>query len=153
MSTRLNLACGSKAKKGWINLDLVKQDGVDVVHDLDVFPWPFDDSSMTEIEAWDIFEHVDHPCEFMVECHRVLRPGRYLHIHTSYFLNPESFTDPTHKRFCTPNTFDYWVEGTFLQQNYGVAYGNVLYEMVDLHIDKTNYLDVTMRKISGGSGK
>lgn len=146
---KLNLACGAYPKKGYVNLDLVKQDGVDIVHDLDMFPWPFEDGSATTIEAWDIFEHVDKPLEFMAECHRVLKTGRFLHIHTGWVGNPESFTDPTHKRFPTQNTFDYWVPGTFLHEHYGKAYGghDHPFEKIDIHIDDTKYMDVTLRKL------
>lgn len=31
---RLNLGCGRDIKKGWINLDILKLPGVDVVYDL-----------------------------------------------------------------------------------------------------------------------
>ena len=38
---KLHLGCGKVIKKGFINLDSVKLKGVDVVHNLDVYPWPF----------------------------------------------------------------------------------------------------------------
>ena len=38
---RLNIGCGKKNKNGYINLDLLKLPNVDVVHDLNQFPWPF----------------------------------------------------------------------------------------------------------------
>lgn len=148
--TKLNLACGSKPRKGFINLDIAKIEGVDVVWDLDLIPWCFEDETITAIEAWDIFEHVKDSLGFMAECHRILKPGRQLHIHTGYYANPNSFTDPTHVRFPTQNTFDYWVPGTFLYDTYGDAYGGHKhpFEKVDIHVDDTNYLDVTLRKLS-----
>ena len=33
-----------------------------------------------------------------------------------------AFTDPTHKRFCTERTFEYWVKGTEFNSFYGPAY-------------------------------
>lgn len=146
---KLQLACGQRPKPGFINTDMVKLDGVDVVHDLNVTPWPWDDNTFTLVEGFDIFEHVDNPIAFITECHRILKPGKYLHLHTSYWRNPDSYTDPTHKRFCTENTFDYWCEGTFLYERYNLAYGAVNFEKIDVHVGADNYLDVTLKKTSG----
>jgi SAM-dependent methyltransferase len=119
---KLNLGCGSRPEPGWVNLDSVAQPGVDVVHDLDAFPWPFEDGEAEEIRAFDVYEHVNHPLEFMAECHRVLHSGGLLFIHTSYWKNRCSYTDPTHKRFLTEDSFDYWVPGTQYHARYGPAY-------------------------------
>lgn len=42
-----------------VNLDRVALPGIDVVHDLDVGPWPFEDGAASSIEAKDVFEHVN----------------------------------------------------------------------------------------------
>ena len=41
MMKKLNLGCGTDIKKGYINLDVAKLDGVDVVHDINRLPLPF----------------------------------------------------------------------------------------------------------------
>lgn len=146
---RLNLGAGSQPREGYVNVDTVQQDGIDVVWDLNKVPWCWEDNSVTAIEAFDIFEHVDDPIAFMTECHRILKLGKYLHIHTGYYLNPDSFTDPTHKRFPTENTFDYWCKGTYLKERYGKAYGDVTFEKTDLHVGPDKYLDVTLKKLAG----
>jgi SAM-dependent methyltransferase len=119
---RLNLGCGSQPEQGWVNLDAADIPGVDVVHDLDAFPWPFKDGEAEEIKAFDVYEHVNDPLGFMAECHRVLQPGGLLYIHTAYWKNEDSYRDPTHKRFLTEGSFDYWIPGTYLNQRYGAAY-------------------------------
>jgi SAM-dependent methyltransferase len=119
---KLNLGCGSLPERGWVNVDLADLPGVDVVHDLDVFPWPWEDGSIERIKAYDIFEHIARPLEFMRECHRVLRAGGILDIHTCYWRSQNAFTDPTHLRACTEETFDYWIPGTYLHGRYGAAY-------------------------------
>lgn len=40
---RLHVGCGNEVLPGWVNHDLVALPGVDVVQDLDSYPWPFDD--------------------------------------------------------------------------------------------------------------
>lgn len=119
---RLNLGAGSRAEKEFVNVDSYLQPGIDIVHDLDVFPWPWPDNSVSYIKAFDVYEHVEYPLEFMAECHRILEPRGTLYIHTAHWKNQSSFNDPTHKRFLTENSFDYWIPGTSLNERYGAAY-------------------------------
>lgn len=118
----LHLGCGQKPVAGRINVDMVDMPGVDVVHDLDVYPWPWLDGSVAEIHANHIFEHVVDPLGWMAEAHRVLQPGGLLHIEVPHWQSHNAFTDPTHRRYCTEDTFRYWVPGTWLWEMGGVAY-------------------------------
>jgi SAM-dependent methyltransferase len=87
-----------------------------------VFPWPWEDGEAGRIRAFDVFEHVWYPLEFMRECWRVLRPGGVLDIHTVHFQSPNYHRDPDHKRASDFETWDYWIPGTYLNQRYGAAY-------------------------------
>lgn len=127
VGSQLNLHLGSGRIRidGFTNVDIAPLPEVDVVHDLDVAPWPFADESVQEIRAFDIFEHVNNPITFMTEGHRVLVPGGSFLIRTTHWKSESAFTDPTHKRFCTPYTFDYWVPGTIYHEHHNAAYGGV----------------------------
>jgi predicted SAM-dependent methyltransferase len=116
---------------GWVNVDLVNLPGTDIVHDLDVAPWPLPDGEAIEIRAYDIFEHVNNPLVFMTECHRLLTIGGMLRIQTPHWKSWTAYTDPTHKRFPTEYTFDYWVEGTELFKH-NAAYGGVTFSKVSI---------------------
>jgi predicted SAM-dependent methyltransferase len=131
---RLNLGCGSRTMEGWVNVDHAEIPGVDVVWDLDAGPWPWADGAVSRIEARDVFEHVTDPILFMTECHRVLEAGGQLFIRTPFYLSPDAFTDPTHKRFPTEHTFDYWVPGTLLFEHHNRAYGGVSFLRKSLEI-------------------
>lgn len=120
---KLNLGSGTDRLPEYVNVDRVAIPGyVDRVADLDFDPWPFLSESVEEIRAFDVFEHVTDPLLFMRECHRILEPGGVLNIHTTHWQTENSFTDPTHKRFCTEHTFDYWIRGTEYNRRYGPAY-------------------------------
>jgi len=49
----------------------------DIIHDLRQIPWPFEADSIDCILASHILEHVtkDKGHQFIVECHRILKPG------------------------------------------------------------------------------
>lgn len=146
---KLNLGAGSRPEQGYVNVDQVALPGIEVVHDLNVAPWPWDDGTAFEVKAEDVFEHVDDPLLFMAELWRVLAVNAEVWIHTSYHGEVGSFTDPTHKRFCTLNTFDYWIPGTYLNERYGAAYARGRhFEKVKLFLDgDPGYLNVILRKI------
>lgn len=116
---RLHLGCGKHPKPMYTNVDKYPLDGVDVVHDLDVIPWPFDDDTCDEIVGVDIIEHVVNAVGFMNECARILKPGGILNLRTCYYLSKNAFTDLDHKHFPTDESFDYWVKGTYFNQEYG----------------------------------
>jgi len=118
----LNLGCGQKPRPDAVNVDRVAMPGVDVVHDLDSHPWPWHPETATEVHALHIFEHVADPIGFMEQAHRVLIPGGLLHIEVPHWQSRNAYTDPTHRRFCTEETFRYWVPGNWLWTIGGPAY-------------------------------
>ena len=132
---RLNLGCGSRPLPKYVNVDVVPLEHVDVVHDLDVTPWPWQDGEATKIVARDIFEHVDNPIAFMTECHRILHPGGTLRLQTGYYQWVDAFTDPTHKRFPTWQTFDYWIPGTVYHKEHNAAYGGISFRLNEMRPD------------------
>lgn len=74
---RLDLACGGAKAEGFVGVDIAQVEGVDVVHDLTVAPWPFEDNSIDEARCHHFFEHLEphQRVTFMNELYRVLKPG------------------------------------------------------------------------------
>jgi SAM-dependent methyltransferase len=131
VTVKLNLGCGTDIRskdEGWVNLDIADGPGVDIVHDLDDAPWPFSIATFDEVAAYDIFEHVEDPITFMVQAWRVLKWGGVLTLRTTHWREKNAYTDPTHKRFPTEETFDYWIAGTVLHSRHNNAYGGVSFQ-------------------------
>ena len=53
---KLYLGAGQKRLDGYTHVDIAATDGIDVVHDLNELPWPWDDGSISIITAEDVVE-------------------------------------------------------------------------------------------------
>ena len=67
------------------------------------------------------------PLVFINEAWRVLAPGGFLFLTVPHWQSENAYTDPTHRRFCTVRTFDYWIAGTDLHAQMGAAYGPAVF--------------------------
>ena len=105
---KLNIGCGEDIKNGYVNLDFVKQPGVDVVHNTNKFPWPFKDNTFDEVYASHVLEHIDDLIKTMQEIHRICRKGAKIIIRGPHFSCGVSYRDPTHKRMFSYFTFEYF---------------------------------------------
>jgi len=106
---KINLGSGGRPCSGYINVDKnPKAPDVDVVHDLDIYPWPFDTESIDEVLMSQCLEHlVDHN-RAMKEIHRVLKKGGISRISVPHFTWQYAFQDPSHRHFFGFNTFFYY---------------------------------------------
>ncbi len=104
----LNLGCGRKHRTDAVNLDVTPDTNPDVVHDLDVLPWPFPDDQFEEVIALDVVEHLDDIVKVMEEVHRICRPGAVLRITVPHFSSANAFTDPTHRHYFGWFSFHYF---------------------------------------------
>jgi SAM-dependent methyltransferase len=95
----LDVGCGSKKYPGAVGLDISADTDADVVHDLDVTPYPLEDSSFDQLLLQDVIEHVERPYDVMAELHRIGRPGARIHLRTPHFSSVLAYSDPTHRHF------------------------------------------------------
>ena len=115
---KLAVGCGHHARSDWTNLDLAPLPNVDVIHDLDDVPLPFDDASFDFIECFDILEHVREFPDVMRELHRITAPGGRVHITGPHFTSYTWATDPTHRRAFAINTFEFFATTSLLDREY-----------------------------------
>lgn len=123
----LHIGSGKKTLPGATTIDILDLPGVDVVHDLDIMPWPFPDNEFDLVFAHSVFEHLEDQIAIMEEMHRILKPGGRIVITVPHFRCTDAFTDSTHTHFFTSQSMDYYIEGTALA-NY--EYSNVLWKKV-----------------------
>ena len=57
---KLNLGAGNDILDGFENHDITKLPGIDVVFDLNQYPWPWNDDAFEEVVANDLLEHLDN---------------------------------------------------------------------------------------------
>lgn len=110
--TIVNLGCGKTRIPGSVGVDRVKiDDYVDVVHDLDELPYPFEDNSVDEIHFYHVLEHLQHPIAKMEELYRILKPNGLLYMRVPHYSSAGAFTDLTHVRPFGYTSFDCFEEG------------------------------------------
>ena len=60
---RLNLGCGSNKRDGFVNVDLSPLCDPDMVWNLEETPWPWPDSSVSEVVLIHVLEHLGETTE------------------------------------------------------------------------------------------
>jgi SAM-dependent methyltransferase len=104
----LDVGCGDRKTEGAVGIDIVALPGVDIVHDLDVYPWPLDDGSFDKVLMLNIIEHLDDTIKAMREVHRILKPGGIAHIETVYWNHKYTWSDPQHKHAFTELSWEFF---------------------------------------------
>ncbi len=110
MLKKLNLGCGRDVKRDYVNLDIIKLNGVDYVHDINKPPYPFKNNQFDEVLCQDVLEHVSDLLIVMREIYRILKPGGVVRIRVPHFTSAIAFNDITHKHFFAWDSFNYFLK-------------------------------------------
>ncbi len=108
--TKLDIGCGRNKIDGATGMDGVGLPGVDIVHELNDFPWPIKNNVFDEIHCNHVLEHIDDVVRTMQEIYRISKNQAKIHIKVPHASCSKTvWTDPTHKRGFTCRTFlDYF---------------------------------------------
>ena len=131
---KLQFGCGLDKKVGYLNCDISKEVNPDMIVDLEK-PLPFEDGCAEEIIMNHVLEHINNLIPLMKELHRILAPRGRVEIKVPFYTGWGAFNDPTHVRFFTPFSFDYFKPGEYAHEVDNICF------------------DVTKRKINFGVGK
>ena len=95
---KLNLGAGKQKMEGFLNVDSIAFEGVDIVHDLRE-KWPWEDESVEEVHCSHFVEHLTNVerIHFWNELGRVLKKGASARIITPHWSNSCAYGDPTHQ--------------------------------------------------------
>ena len=105
---KLNLGAGVDIRSGFVNHDISQLPGIDVVFDLNIYPWPWKNSQFNEIVANDLLEHLDNFMLAMEELHRILSPNGVVKLSVPYWNSCSRYIDPTHKTGFHEDTFKFF---------------------------------------------
>jgi SAM-dependent methyltransferase len=106
---KLDIGCGRNKRAGFIGIDFVAGDGVDIVHDLTVFPWPIETNASDEIVMSDVIEHLPNTVATFNELHRIARRGCRVEITYPYWRSFGCYSDPTHIHYFNENLIEYFM--------------------------------------------
>ncbi len=99
---KLNLGCGSKILEGYTNVDKFDYYKPDIVHDLEVTPYPFKENSVDEILMSHVLEHIGQdPNIFnniIKELYRICKNKSVINIRVPHPRHDDFISDPTHVR-------------------------------------------------------
>jgi hypothetical protein len=107
---RLDIGCGGNKQPGFVGMDKRELEGVDMVHDLEVFPYPIPDEVCCIIKGSHIIEHIKPwlTIDLMDELWRIMQVGGKLLLSTPYAGSSLYWQDPTHCNGCNQITFQYF---------------------------------------------
>ena len=105
---KLDFGCGPNKREGFTGVDIRQfDDKVDVVTDLTITPWPWEDESVSEAHASHFIEHLTAPqrIAFCNELYRVLVPGGSCQIIVPHWASCRAYGDLTHQ---WPPVSEFW---------------------------------------------
>ena len=125
----LDIGCGRSKFPGAIGVDVNPQIEADVIHDLNIFPYPFEDNGFDEVYCDSILEHLDDIFKVMEEIHRITVDRGTVRIKVPHYTSFDAHTDPTHTHFFTSRSFDYFRDD-FVYNYYTTA----RFDIVDIRV-------------------
>lgn len=108
---KIDLACGQNKQPGYWGVDIWEGPGVDQVVNLEQYPWPWVDNSVSDLFCSHYIEHVSDLIPFMEECYRILVPDGKLVVLAPYYTSMRCWQDPTHKQAISEASFLYYNAG------------------------------------------
>ncbi|MFA5928264.1 MAG: methyltransferase domain-containing protein [Candidatus Margulisiibacteriota bacterium] len=104
---KVDICCGRFKPEGFIGVDRIQLEGVDIVHNLDE-SFPFEDNSVDYLRAHDAIEHLPDKIKTMNEIWRVCKHGATVDIKVPSTDGRGAFQDPTHVSYWNIHSFYYY---------------------------------------------
>ena len=104
--TILDLGCGKRKTLYAVGLDIVYLSDVDIIHDLNDYPYPFKDNFADVIIMKHSLEHTKDRIKTIKEVHRILKPNGILKIKVPHFSSVNAYGELDHYHFFCTNNFN-----------------------------------------------
>jgi predicted SAM-dependent methyltransferase len=109
---QLDIGCGGAKQEGFVGMDVRPLPGVDIVWDVNEFPWPLPDDCVVQAIASHLVEHINPAgggfIDFMNEVWRVMQVDGKFAIATPHGRSDGFLQDPTHCNPCSEATWAYF---------------------------------------------
>jgi len=117
---KLNLGCGKDIIPSYINADIMRLKGVNVICDLR-YALPFAAGAFDEVRCFDVLEHIPDLILAMNEIARILKVDGTLLVRGPVWGSWNHKVDPTHVRGFLQQSFDYFDPETPLGKKYSYS--------------------------------
>lgn len=107
----LDIGCGRQKVPNALGIDINPNSQADVFHDLNQFPYPFQNDLFDTIYCTDVLEHLEDVVKTMEEIHRIGKNGAQVYLRVPHFTSTHAYGDPTHKHFFNTESLDYFCGG------------------------------------------
>jgi SAM-dependent methyltransferase len=96
---KVDIGCGPNKKEGFVGVDVIAFEGVDIVMDAGKDKWPWEDGSVDEVNCCHVVEHfnAEQRVHFVNELYRVLKVKGTALIVTPHWASLRAYGDLTHQ--------------------------------------------------------
>lgn len=109
---KIDLGCGGRKREGFLGVDQYAMEGVDVVLNIGVDVWPWENDSVEEIVASHFLEHLtaEQRVHVMNEAFRVMKAGAKFTVITPHWASNRAYGDFTHQWPPVAEMFYYYLK-------------------------------------------
>jgi predicted SAM-dependent methyltransferase len=147
---KLDIGCGfRRTSEDYIGIDKVLMPGVDIRCDLEKEKLPFENNSVDEINVSHFLEHISNNNYINVisEMWRTLKPEGKLLVKVPHYKHGSAYTDPTHIRKFTRQSFNFFDERKVLYKETGWYLSHARFKINNIkESEKEIFYDLTSKK-------
>lgn len=124
---KIDLGCGKSKQAGYVGVDKIAFDGVDIIVDLAKEKWPWEDGSVDQVYSSHFVEHLEanERAHFVNELYRVLKMKAQANIIVPHWASCRAYGDLTHKWPPVSEFWFYYLSKMWREQN--APHNNELY--------------------------
>ena len=115
----VDIGCGPNKTPGALGVDRVDCEGVDVIVDLAIFPWPFEDGEFDVVISNHFLEHCEDLETTISELHRITkRDTGSIRVRCPHYSSWNYYADITHRTPFSIRSFDHFLLNDSTGYNY-----------------------------------